>query len=257
MEKHMSFKFGRKARTYDPKIMHMSALFCSTKLPVPPASVDWTHGITDFGMMMNDTLGDCTCAAVGHALQIWSANVLVEKTIPDSCVLELYEKACGYVPGDSSTDQGGIEQNVLKYLLNTGIPLSDGTHDKILGFMEVDPRNINDIKITINDFGVAYIGIEVPNSIFDSITGEPKKTWEYDPNTTIEGGHAIVCVSYDDIGPTVISWGSLYKMTWEFFTNYTEEAYAIVSPDWIASTGKSPLGMTVDELNQLMAGIKH
>jgi len=31
---------------------------------------DWTKGITEWGMMMNDTLGDCTIAGVGHAVQV-------------------------------------------------------------------------------------------------------------------------------------------------------------------------------------------
>ena len=251
-----NFKLGRQARTFNPKIMHMSAILGAKNIPTPPTSVDWTHGITDFGMMMNDQLGCCTCAGVFHALQIWSANVLVEKTEPDNCILELYEQACGYKPGDASTDSGGIEQNVLSFIMNTGIPMSDGSRDKILGFMEVDPRNINDVKVTINDFGLAYIGFEVPNSIYDE-TGMPKTVWEYDATQTdIEGGHCIICVGYDDQYVTVISWGSLYKMSWEFFQKYTDEVYAIVSPDWIASTGINPLGMSVSDLEQLMAAIK-
>lgn len=254
----MSFKLGRKPRKHNPKIMHMSALLCSIELPKPPEKVDWTHGIKDFGMMLNDTLGCCTCAAVYHARQIWTANVLVEKTEPDNCVLKLYEEACGYKPDQHSTDNGGIEQDVLAHLLNTGIPLADGTRDKIIGFIEVDPRNIRDIKITINDFGLTYIGFEVPNSIYDISTGEPKKLWEIDPlHTETEGGHAVILAGYDDFGPTVISWGQTYKMTWEFFTHYTDEAYAIISPDWIANTGKSPLGMSVEDLTKLMSGIKH
>jgi len=252
----MSFKLGRLPRLFNPKIMHMSALMCAKNIPTPPDSVDWTKGITDWGMMNNDTLGCCTCAAVGHARQVWSVNVLTEQTIPDDCVLKLYEAACGYKPGDPSTDQGGIEQNVLSYIMHTGIPLADGTVDKIIGFIEVDPRNSQDVKVTINDFGVAYIGFQVPNSIYDE-TGMPKAIWEYDANhTQVEGGHAIICVGYDNEYVTVISWGSIYKMSWQFFSAYTDEVYAIISPDWIASTGKDPLGMSVDDLKQLMVAIK-
>ena len=252
----MSFKLGRLPRLFNPKIMHMSALMCSKNIPNPPDSVDWTKGITEWGMHMNDQLGDCTCAGIYNAVEVWSVNVLVEKKEPDSCVLSLYSAACGYVPGDDATDQGGIEQNVLKYIMDNGIPLSDGTRDKIIGFVEVDPRNVNDVKVTINDFGVAYIGFDVPNSIYDE-NGEPKSVWEYDPNDSkIEGGHCIIAVKYDNEYVTIISWGSIYKMSWEFFTKYTDECYAIVSPDWISATGKDPLGMTVSDLESLMSAIK-
>jgi hypothetical protein len=34
-------------------------------LPPPPAAVDWSRKLSDLGMLKNDTLGDCTCAAIG------------------------------------------------------------------------------------------------------------------------------------------------------------------------------------------------
>src|SRR5579863_5183483 len=101
-------KFGRLPRIFNPKIMHMSALLPSLNLPPVPESVDWTKGIADWGMMMNDQLGCCTCAGIFHARQVWTANTLTEQTESDDCVLKLYEEACGYQPGNSSTDNGGI-----------------------------------------------------------------------------------------------------------------------------------------------------
>jgi hypothetical protein len=249
----MKMKLGRNARTHDPKIKHMRAIY-GKPLPIAPTSIDWTHNITNFGVMLNDRLGCCTCAAVYHARQIWTANVLTEQTEPDNCVLQLYEEATGYNPADPNTDQGGVEQYVLKYLLNTGFPLRDGTRDKILGFMEINHRDINDVKLTIAEFGVAYIGFDVPNSLFAA--GDPPPLWtvSQDPNlAATHGGHAIVLVAYDDEGPTCISWGSKYKMTWEFFMKYTDEVYAIVDSSWIANTGRTPLNIDLNELESLMA----
>ena len=76
-------------------------------LPAAPARVDYTHGITDWGMMLNDQLGCCTIAAVGHAVQTWTANAMGrELTVPDSAILEHYEKWDGYNPADPSTRPG-------------------------------------------------------------------------------------------------------------------------------------------------------
>ena len=252
-----SFCLGRKPRAFDTRIPHLSSLMSTQSPQILPATVDWSHKVKDFGMMLNDRLGDCTCAAYYHARQIWSVNASKEITEGDNDVLALYENACGYDPKKPSTDQGGIEQNVLKYLLNTGALVGTGTdHHKITAFFEVDPRNINDIKTTINDCGVCYIGFNVPENIMPA-SGKIPSTWKVDPkhNTSI-GGHAVVLVGYNKTGPLLISWGKLYRMTWEFFTTYTDEAYAIADSAWVNATGKTPLGMDLTTLQNLMQHLK-
>ncbi len=131
--KKRTFKLGRTARAYDPRIPHMSALLAGKALPAPPPSVDFTKGMPDnLGMMLNDTLGDCTCAAVYHAIQVWTFNASKGKSIdtePDSDVKRLYELACGYNPNTPGEGPGGNEQRVLKYLLRKGAPLGKGWKD--------------------------------------------------------------------------------------------------------------------------------
>ena len=75
--------------------------------------MDYTRGITTWGMMLNDQLGCCTIAAVGHAVQAWTANADVELTVPDSVILQYYEQWDGYNPANPSSDQGGVELDVL------------------------------------------------------------------------------------------------------------------------------------------------
>lgn len=250
-----NFKLGRKPRSFNTKIPHMKAFLNEAALPPLPASIDWTKGITEWGMMKNDTLGCCTVAAYFHAKQIWSLNSGNEITESDNNVLKMYEEADGYVLGDPDTDQGGNEQNVLTYLLNTGAPAGNGGRDKILAFVEIDTANLDAVKRTIVDCGVAYIGFNVPNSLMDN--GEPASVWEVDPNDgSIEGGHAIVLTGFNDIGFTLISWGAVYTMTYNFFQTFVDEVYAICSPDWLAATGNTPLGMTAAQLEALMTELK-
>ena len=88
----------------------------SSFLPMatPPVSVNWFGSVTEYGEMLNNDLGDCTCAAVGHAEQVASLNTPEgELTFPDNIVLNLYEKSCGYVFNDPSTDNGGVITDVL------------------------------------------------------------------------------------------------------------------------------------------------
>jgi hypothetical protein len=238
-----TLKLGRLPRKNNEKIRMMGSL--KRRLPIPPLACDNTRGVTNFGMMLNDMLGDCTCAAVYHARQIWNGD-----TQPDSSVEELYERACGYLPLNPSTDQGGNEQDVLTYLLQNGMPLADGSVDKIVGFIEANHRNLDEVKLAVEQFGVAYIGLSVPSNIFDMF-GTPSARWEYDPKATSEGLHAVVVVGYDEDSFTIVSWGSLYKLSYEFFLNQVDEVYAIASNDWLKQ-GKTPLGLDMAALQALM-----
>jgi hypothetical protein len=255
------FRLGRLRRAYDPRIPHMSALIAGKPLPPPPASADYTAGMpANLGMMRNDTLGDCTCAAVYHALQVWTfrANPPMV-TEPDIDVVDLYEQACGYNPTQPGEGPGGNEQKVLKYLVRTGAPAGpDGEQKlKIAAFVEVDPRMIDDVKSAIADCGVAYIGFNVPQFLMPA-DGPPPAVWDIAPgqDDTNIGGHAVVLAGYDANGARVISWGQYYTMTWAFFSKFVDEVYALACQEWFDATGKSPLGMTMDDLRAQMQAIK-
>src|SRR5579863_1775685 len=93
-------KFGRLPRTFDSRVPHMSALVMRAALPPPPLAVDWTaNRPVTWGMMLNDQLGDCTCAAAYHAMQLWSSYGRLQMlTEPDARVEQMYEEFCGYDP---------------------------------------------------------------------------------------------------------------------------------------------------------------
>ena len=205
-----------------------------------------------FWIFFKRFIGDCTCAGVYHARQIWTLNTGTEDTQPDANALALYEAVGGYNPSDPSTDQGANEQTVLSYLLQTGAPLADGTTDKITAFFEVDPRNQDDIKTVINECGVCYIGFDVPEGIDET----PGATWTLDENAAIEGGHCVILVGYTPDYFICVSWGNIYKMEPSFFSYYTDEAYALVDSTWIAKTGKTPLGLSQQDLEKMMIAIR-
>jgi hypothetical protein len=253
-------KLGRNPRTYDPRIPHLSALLAGKQVAPPPPSVNYTTGMpSNFGMMLNDTLGDCTCAAFYHAIQVWSFKAQKqEQTEPDQDVEQLYIQACGYNPKQGGEGPGGNEQHVLEYILTKGAPFgpSAQSRHKILGFVEVDPRNLDDVKSTIDDCGVAYIGFNVPQNIMPP-NADPPAVWTVDPsNSKIIGGHAVVLPGYDAQGAIVISWGQLYKMTWPFFSKFVDEVYGIADSEWVEAGGKTPAGMTVQQLEAQMQALK-
>ncbi len=113
---HSTMRLGKRPRRDDPRTLKLARYLLPgawAAAIAPPSSCDYTRGIKGWGMMLNDKLGCCTIAAVGHAVQIWTANASKEITVPDSTILSYYERWDGYNPQDASTDRGGVELDVL------------------------------------------------------------------------------------------------------------------------------------------------
>jgi hypothetical protein len=99
-------------------------------------------------------------------------------------------------------------------------------------------------------FGGVYIGLALPAAC-ESLDvwelpriGRRRHIWQ--PGSW--GGHAVFCVAYDSEHVTCVTWGALKKMSWEFFATYCEEAYAVLSKDWLAVNSKSPGGIDLATL---------
>jgi len=135
-------RLGRKAIKTDTRTLRL-ARYLTPTLPAPPTAQDWTKGITAWGMMLNDQLGDCTIAGRQHAIQVWSANLGNEVTLPDADALTAYEQWCGYVDGDASTDNGGVELDVLTDWKQKGAAL-DG--HELTGFAAANVTNLTEIR---------------------------------------------------------------------------------------------------------------
>ena len=150
-------KLGRRAIRHDPRTLQLARYMKA--LPPPPPAVDWTKGITAFGMMLNDALGDCTIAGCGHAVQIWTANLGAEVIVPDATVEQFYEEWDGYDPADPSTDQGGVELNVLNSWRQGGF-----AGHILTGFADPHPANLEAVRQAISLFGGVYIGLSLPLS---------------------------------------------------------------------------------------------
>ena len=70
------------------------------------------------------------------------------------------------------------------------------------------------------------------------------------------GGHAIPVVAYDTRGVTVVTWGALQAMTWSFWEAYCDEAYAILSDDYMDGQKKAPQGFNLQQLQADLADLK-
>jgi hypothetical protein len=253
-------KLGRKPRLYGPTLKwetlrNLARVTPPTPLPVMPPAWNWLlHCAPDFTMMGNDVLGDCVCAACLHAVQVWSSvSNPPEDTEPTQTAVRLYEQDCGYIPGQPKTDQGCWLQAVLADWHGKGITMADGSVDRLyLPPIEITPSDFYSLREATYQCGAVAIGFNVPQYIYQA----PPPVWRYDPtgDQTIVGGHAVVVGGYHKKTKgsshyfDFVSWGRQYKMDGGFWTKFVDEAYALVSMRWIEATGRTPAGLTMDQV---------
>ena len=249
MTNHSMMKLGRKAIKTDSRTLAIGN-YLTAALPPPPPTADWTKGLTSWGMMLNDNLGDCTIAGAAHAVQVWTANSGTMVTVPDNTIESYYEQWDGYVSGDPNTDRRGIELDVLNDWQKQGF-----AGHPLIAFADPRYTNLVEIRQSIYLFGGVYIGLALP------VTAQAQDVWDVVPRGGANarkgswGGHCVFVPKYDQHGFTCITWGGLKTMTVAFWKKYCDEAHALLSADWLSSKG-SPGGFNQAQLQADLKAIK-
>ena len=263
-------RLGRKRPEHpphlNPKVLHFKDFVDPAfealpgPSPLPPVrpyrdwmawAVDQLGGAGNFGMMLNDQLGDCTCAAVGHMVQTLTAVDGKVVTPSDDDVLRMYE-ASGYVPGNSSTDQGWYIQDALDYWKNTGL-----AGHKIDTYVAIDPQNQIHIDLAFEIGGVINIGLGLP------LASQNQNGVWYVPSTGLSGygepaswgGHSVMVAKRAVTSPKtpgtvlrhgLVTWGQAeWRITPNYWAAYVDEVWMPVSFDWIKNNGYSPSGFNL------------
>ena len=224
-----------------------------TDLPEPPASVDYGDKVKSWGMLANDILGDCTCAGILHAIQLWLSNNGFLARFSDADAVNLYQKLCGYVPGRPDTDQGGIEIDILKAWRREPI-----AGCQLLAFAAVDPKNWEHVKLAHWLSGSLYMGVALPLSaqksgLWADTNGAPGE-W---------GGHCMItsayrekrglCSFFNSKTLTAITWGKEQNMTAAWVAKYCDELWVPITSAWFDKAGRAPNGF---DLGALLADVR-
>src|SRR6185295_7357061 len=108
-------KLGKLAPKHDSRTLQLANYLNTGKLPKIPTQKDWSGKISSWGMLANDRLGDCTCAAAGHFIEEWTANASTEIVPSDTDIITAYSAVSGYDPQTGANDNGAVELDVLNY----------------------------------------------------------------------------------------------------------------------------------------------
>jgi hypothetical protein len=245
-------KLGKLPVAPNHRAPKLSNFMKAELLPPVPASADWGSKVAAWQMDGNDTAGDCTCAGAEHALVGWSTYNGTPIVTPEAQVLSLYETLSGYVPGQPATDTGLSELFLLNYWQATGV-----FGHKIDAFAGLDIADVDQIKLAISLFGGIYLGIALPKSA-QAQTG-PGLIWDAAPGANgvagSWGGHCVWVIGFDANGLTVVTWGATQRMSWAFFLAYVDEAYALISPDFMTAQGIDPALIDLAQLQAYLADI--
>lgn len=181
----------------------------------PPEDVVW-------GMDANDRYGDCTIAGVDHVSAAWNASLGLD--LPRMSVPQL---VATYMRLTGGADSGLSEQHVAHLWMVTSI----------FGYTIRSAVRVpnNHVRQVIAQNKVAYLGVVLPESAEQQT--EQGKPWSVVPSS-IAGGHCVVGVGYDPEFLTIVTWGSLQKVTWDWWEKYAMETWDLEAP--VASPKKMP-----------------
>ena len=218
-----NYRFGK----HPPKVDYRTLRFASYLTPAlaaPPATynvlatrvypeLNTTDPTVLFPMDGNDTLGDCTIAALAHAETVYHGMLGKKEIMAKQAVIKLYMHLTGGV------DSGMNELDVLGYWRQ-----HLDSDDKIINFVSISPKDHTQVQQAISLFGGVYLGFQVQQNCIQEF--DAHQPWTPGPLTN--DGHAVYAVAYDQNGVTVLTWGNTQQATWAWWDECVDEAYAIL-----------------------------
>jgi len=147
------YRFGKHPAKRDYRTLRFKDYLTAAVAP-PPAQYSVLTRVYDnlrnsdpttlFPMDGNDTLGDCTIAALAHADTVYGGMVNRKHIMPQKSVVKVYLHLTGGVDG------GLNELDVLNYWRQNKVG-----GDQILAYVSVDPKNHTHIQQAAALFGVS------------------------------------------------------------------------------------------------------
>ncbi len=238
-------KLGKKPAAFDPRTPRLATVL-SVHLREPPPACDWGQHFASWPLWRNGDqlsnhgqtipgLGDCTAVSVASAIRVLTAARGGEELLTDDQVVGIYQ-ANGYNPARPATDQGAVELDVLNRWCGAGYNVGRQAPDVLTGYGAVEPKNHDGVRRAIAMLGGLFIGLSLPEYAVSegAIWATPKQP------ATIAGGHAVFVHGYDPDGLWLNSWGERKRMEWGFLDAFCDEAYGLLSRDWLEVNGRSP-----------------
>jgi hypothetical protein len=240
--------------------------------PAVPQNVSWNRSIAHNGwgglgnspdQLVVKPVGDCTVAAACHMMMCWSDNAQ-----PAPWTFLTPDALKDFKDYKTSPD-GATLFNILNDWQAYGIHRRSGASlvaVVIEDFALLDLNHPAQLKLQVQQsiqlLGGCYIGIELPKYAVKTVDGkQPPLDWNKtaadldamgkDADKAPNAGHCVPAIGYDASGLEVITWGNWTRMSWDFFSRYRDEAWAVLcKAAWMKGDGTTPSGLTANQLDQ-------
>jgi hypothetical protein len=226
----------------------------TASLPYPPQKVNYgTPASSSLGQMyLNDQLGDCVIAMMGHTAGVLTAGADNELLLTRAQVIALYSAIGGYVPGYPETDQGCDEVTAFNFWRRCGL-MPGGAH-KIAGWMAVDGTDKLELRTALWLFENLQFGMDLPDAWVDPFPEGTGFRWEVAGPPIPENGHAFSGFGYNRHRVLISTWGMVGNLPWNAIATYGKPSsgggvYVVLSEDAInKAQAKAPNGLSWDQL---------
>lgn len=212
-------------------------------VPAHPDRVDYLMPLNGgWQVLGNDRAGDCEAVRWANSRRLVTATLTDTVDYPDQDMVWAVYKTQnpGFDPdGDpdvdgpgSSADQGMQTQLLLEHLHTDAGP--DGV--KVVAFAEVDYRNEAEVDAALAIFGELWLDVVVQDAQQQQFASG--LSWEYDPTSPTDGGHAVLAGGYtpsDDECADIITWGQEVKLGQSFFDSCVDSAWVVIWPEHLGT----------------------
>jgi len=249
---------GKLPKRSDPRTLSLPKLLTG-EITADPEISNETAVTEPWGVLGNDSLGDCAIAAAAHAEMLWAAKHGRPRPDPTlKQVTDAYSKITGYQEGDPDTDKGADLLSVLKYWQQKGI-----AGQNIGAFAEILPHDVQTLKWTIAKLDLAYVGLQLPAAWkTPAAKGQragftpTRKPWNPATWQNPYRGHCVIYTGYRDDSFTCVSWGEVITVPMAFHKAFCDEAYAIIAPDRLDERAETPSQLDTKALKLTLARVQ-
>lgn len=231
-------KFGRLAAQF-PAALRDLTYYAAGDLPVPPASV--TAPDLSYGMLGNDSEGDCGPAGYIHGCMAAAAETSETETFPTAT-----EVVNAYLAYTGGQDTGVVLSQFLAYIKASGF-----CGHTVTAYAPVAVQDIPTLQFAVDAYDFAYTGITVTEAMQEAFAnGQP---WTPDLlNSPVAGGHCIPIVGYDANYLYAVTWGAVQPITYPAWHLMADEAWAVITGE-LASAGDDGHGIDLAALQADLA----